>query len=111
MQTLYRKPTLPPDTVQSMTDVFQGSLLTSIIQKARLLTMLDEHLKNILPPELAAHVRVMNVASRTLILSTHSAAIATRIQMMTGQLVEKIRKNPLFLHIQIIQCRIRVETN
>lgn len=85
-----------------------GSPLQKIIQKAKYLLTLNAYVQTIIPASFAADCQVMNVDQSILILGVTNAAIATRIRMMSSELIEKLHEKKAFSHIQTIHCRVNV---
>ena len=63
-----------------------------ILNHARLLNNLDHILENLLDPGLSSHCLVAEYRNSCLILACSSAAIATRIRMISQQLLESFRE-------------------
>ncbi|OGT48808.1 MAG: hypothetical protein A3E82_08340 [Gammaproteobacteria bacterium RIFCSPHIGHO2_12_FULL_38_11] len=103
MQTIHEK----PDDLHPVMDSLGHSSLGKIIRKAKYLLALDHALQTILPPEFANHCRVVNINQAIVILGIDSAAIATRIQMMSEDIVQRLRKNKEFKMVLGIQCKVQ----
>lgn len=95
-----------PEELQSVKDVFGHADLRKIIQKARFLLELDRFTKTILPESFASHCQVMNLSEYTLVLGVTSAAIATRIQFLSADLLNSIRNEARFSKILNIRCKV-----
>lgn len=104
MQTIHEK----QDDLHPVMETFGRSSLGKIIQKAKYLLALDHAMQTILPPEFANHCRVMNINQAILILGVDNAAIATRIQMLSADIIQKLRNNAEFKMVLGIQCKVQV---
>lgn len=99
MQTLYRE-------IPTAVDACTGTSLNKIIQKARFLLALDHYTQTILPDTLKSYCHVMNVQNGVLILGVSSAAIATRLQFMSNELLRDIQNNPQFVRVRDIKYTV-----
>ncbi len=70
-----------------------GSGLAGLLQRAEALAKVDAVVRDLLPGNLAPHVRVANVRDGKLILCTPVAAIATRLRMEAPQLLARLRSH------------------
>lgn len=102
MQTIHEK----SDDLQPVGTVFENTSLRRIVQKAEFLLALDRHVQTILPESFAPHCQVMNMNEYTLILGVTSAAIATRIQFLSTDLLTLLRKEAKFSRILNIRCKV-----
>lgn len=82
----------------------QGNL-GQILAHARVLNRLDDILASVLDPTLAAHCQVAEFCNQTLILLCSNAAFATRIRMISRQLLDSFREEGRF-GIERIEVRI-----
>lgn len=98
------------DNLQPVVDVFQHSSLQRIVQKARLLLVLDREIQKLLPTGFGSYCHVMNINQNTVILGISNAAIATRVQITAAEMVSKLQKNTMFHFVQKMQCKVCVET-
>lgn len=103
MQTLYRD-------IPTAVDACEGSALNRIIQKAQFLLALDHYTQTILPDTLKSYCHVMNVQNGVLILGVSSAAIATRIKMMSSDIIRAVKKEKRFAAIIDLKCTICAKT-
>src|SRR3990167_8124948 len=102
MQTIHEN----LDDLQPVRTVFENTSLQKIVQKAGFLLTLDRHVQTILPESFAPHCQVMNINEYTLVLGVSSAAIATRIQFLSADLLESLRKEPRYSRILNIRCKV-----
>lgn len=102
MQTIPEK----LDDLQPVVSVFKNASLQRIVQKAEFLLALDRHMQTILPKSFTPYCQVMNLDEYTLVLGVTSAAIATRIQFLSADLLESLRKEARFSRILNIRCKI-----
>jgi hypothetical protein len=102
MQTIHEK----SDNLQPVVSVFKSASLQRIVQKAGFLLALDRHMQTILPESFAPYCQVMNLNEYTLVLGVTSAAIATRIQFLSADLLESLRKESRFSRILNIRCKV-----
>lgn len=70
-----------------------GSGLAGLLQRAEALAKVDAAVRDLLPGNLAPHVRVANVRDGKLILCTPVAAIATRLRMESPTLLEQLAEH------------------
>jgi hypothetical protein len=82
------------------------SSLGKIIQKAKWLLTIDRAMRTILPAGFSAHVHVMNLNQRTLVLGVRSSAVATRIQFMASDLIAQLHTRTEFQIVREIQCKV-----
>ncbi len=94
------------EDLQPVSTVFENASLQRIVQKAGFLLALDRHMQTILPESFAPHCQVMNVNEYTLVLGVTNAAIATRIQFLSDELLGSLRKEPRFSRILNIRCKV-----
>lgn len=94
------------DDLHPVMDSLSSSSLGKIIQKAKWLLAIDQHLKTILPEAFRAHCQIMNVHHHELILGVDNAAIATRVQLMSAELIRELQKTKEFAKIGAIHCRV-----
>lgn len=64
-----------------------------LLERAGLLIRLERLLHSMIDPALAEHFRVANLRQNRLILLTPTAAWATRLRMVTPQLLESLRQS------------------
>lgn len=101
-----------PDNLQPVMEVIdrqsqQASPLQKIVQKARFLIAADDHLRTLLPREFAMQCKVMNYHEGTLVLQVSSAAIATRLQFQSRDLLEKIRVVKRFERVRMLRFKVQ----
>ena len=101
MQTIHEK----HNDLHPVMDTFGHSPLGKIIQKAKYLLKLDQVMQTLLPPEFVNHVQVMNIKQGVVILGVDSAAISTRIQLMSADILSALQKKPGFKNVAGIQCK------
>ena len=95
---------------QPLMDCAQNSSLRHLIQKAKRLLSIDREIKNLLPEGYEKYCHVMNLNQHTLILGVSNAAVATRIQLLSHQLVLDLHRKNKLTPIQKIQCKVCAET-
>lgn len=81
--------------------------LQKIIQKARFLMAVDDHLHQVLPKELGINCTVMNYNNGTLVIGVANAAMATRLRFESRAILEKIRSSKQFDSIRMLQFKVR----
>lgn len=108
MQTLYRNE--KPDDLQPVMDCFQGTPLQKIVLKAKFLLALDQALQPILPESFRYACHVMNVHQGVVILGVSNASIATRIQFLSANLLQELRKKREYAQLTGIQCKVCAKT-
>ena len=96
------------DDLQPVMQVISHSPLQKLVDKARLLLALNRFVQAWLPPEWVSHCRVMNLDLQTLVLGTDNAALATRIQFMSSDLISVLKKEKSFPVISAVRCRVRL---
>lgn len=77
-------------TVCSCSEILEQAHLP-IIERARKLTRLEQAVLQILPDELAAHCKVLNLKNETLVLSTVSPAWAGRLRFLAPDLIKQLK--------------------
>ena len=99
-----RKPGSKAKSVQSlMQDRNPG--LGKLLAHARILNRLDQILTSILDPALSAHCQVAEFRNHCLILVCSNATFATRIRMISQQLLDSFREDGEF-GIERVDIRI-----
>jgi hypothetical protein len=104
MQTIHEK----PDDLHPVMNTFGDSALGKIIQKANYLLALDRAMQTILPSEFVNHCHVMNINQSVVILGVNSAAIATRIQLMSSDIISALQNIREFQGLLRIHCKVQV---
>ncbi|OGT26087.1 MAG: hypothetical protein A3I77_00210 [Gammaproteobacteria bacterium RIFCSPLOWO2_02_FULL_42_14] len=97
------------DDPQPLSQILGRNSLGQLIQKAHQLRAIEKALKPILPTEFAKSCYVLNIDQRKIILGVANAAIATHMQMITGEIIQILQKIPEFQQFQTIQCRVRTQ--
>jgi hypothetical protein len=80
-----------------------------ILERANKLSRLEQAVLQLLPTELAAHCKVLNLKNETLVLATPSPAWAGRLRFAAPDLLAQI-KCQLSLDIHTLDLRIQPET-
>ena len=80
-----------------------------LLERARKLQRLEQAVLGLLPENVAAHCRVMNLKNEILVLAAPSSAWAARLRFAGPQLVEQL-KGQFALNLRTIQIRIQPET-
>ena len=83
----------------------QNPGLGQLLAHARVLNRLDQILASILDPNLSCHCQVAEFRDRCLILACSNATFATRIRMISPQLLESFREEGDF-GIERVEIRI-----
>lgn len=96
------------EELQPVLSAIAGSSLQKLVQKARILLALDRFVQNWLPEDFRKHCRVMNLDNQTLVIGANHAALATRIQFMSSDLLKLLRKDMSLPVILAIKCRVRI---
>jgi len=91
-QAILRLPVQPPDrsTFRTPLAAADESRLQSLAERVRWLDMLDRHLRQSLPPELASQCRLANVRDGRLVFLIRAAA-ATKLRLHTPTLLAAAR--------------------
>lgn len=97
-----------PADLQPVIQAVAGSSLRKLVEKARLLLNLDRFVQAWLPAELKPHCHVMNLNERTLVLGLDNAAWTTRMQFISSDLMDALKKESDFPVILNVRCRVRV---
>jgi len=80
-----------------------------LLERARKLQRLEQAVLGLLPGNVAAHCKVMNLKNEILVLAAPSSAWAARLRFAGPQLVEQL-KGQFALNLRTIQIRIQPET-
>lgn len=83
----------------------QNPGLGKLLAHARVLNRLDQILASILDPNLSCHCQVAELRDHCLILACSNATFATRLRMISPQLLESFREEGDF-EIERIEIRI-----
>jgi len=94
------------DELQSVAQIMARSPLQVLVEKAQLLIALNRFVQIQLPTEFSSHCRVMNLDEKTLVLGADNAALATRIQFLSSDLVKALKKKTHFPVITHVRCRV-----
>ncbi len=97
-----------PDELQPVLSAIVSSPLQKLVEKAQLLLKLNVFVQNWLPEDFRPHCRVMNLDYQTLVLGADNAALATRIQFMSPDLLKLLKKEMNLPIVVSIRCRVRV---
>lgn len=102
------KHTIPekPEDLQPVVDVFGQPVLRQIVQKAKFLLDLNCFMQTILPAPFAPYCQVLNLNEYTLILGVSSAALITRIQCLSDELLKALRNDKRYSSILNIRCKV-----
>ena len=90
-----RKPGSKPTSVQALMRG-KNTGLGHLLAHARVLDRLDQKLASIIDPALSPHCQVAEFRNHCLILVCSSAAFATRIRMISQQLLDSFREDGEF---------------
>ena len=77
-----------------------------LLERARKLSRLERTVLELLPVELAAHCKVLNLKSEILVLAVPSPAWAGRLRFATPELI-KLLKHRLALDVRTIELKIQ----
>lgn len=80
--------------------------LNGIVQRARELQSLEQLIRSWLPQTLAAHVKLAAVRDDTLVLSTSSAAWATKLRFESPGILAAARRNESLRDVRVVKIRI-----
>jgi len=80
-----------------------------LLERARKLQRLEQAVLGLLPENLAAHCRVMNLKNETLILAVPSSAWAARLRFTGPELVQQLNGQSA-LKLRTIQVHIQPES-
>jgi hypothetical protein len=80
-----------------------------LLERARKLQRLEQTVLGLLPENVAAHCRVMNLKNEILILAAPSSAWAARLRFAGPELVKQL-KSQFALKLRTIQIQIQPET-
>jgi hypothetical protein len=81
--------------------------LNFIFTKAKKLQTINQSFANYLDPSIQSQCQVANMVDKCLILIVTSGSIAMQMRLMTDEILQKIKQNPLFSTIKTIQCLVR----
>lgn len=81
--------------------------LKKLLKHAKELALLNQQLIAYLDKALVPYCKVANLSGNKLVLMVANGAIATNIRFQTPNLLRKFKENPLFSHIEMIQCKVR----
>lgn len=95
------------DTLQPVMQVIAASPLQKLVQKARFLLALDDHLHKHLPKQFSGLCSVMNVQHNTVIIQTTSAAVATRLRFLSDDLLSELQQTDTFKTIRQLDFKVR----
>lgn len=104
MQTAYSNE--KPADLQPVMQAVAHSSLRQLVEKARLLLKLDRFVQAWLPTELKSHCHVMNLNQQTLVLGLDNAAWVTRMQFISSDLMDALKKESDFPVILNVRCRV-----
>lgn len=68
---------------------------------------LQQHLDNLIEPELGRFIRVSNLKNQTLILMADNASVATHIKLIAPELVKILKEKAKEFNITEIKCKIK----
>ncbi len=63
-----------------------------VLERARKLVRLEKAVRELLPAELAAHCKVLNLKNETLVLATSSPAWTSRLRFASAELIRQLRR-------------------
>ncbi|NVK21016.1 MAG: DUF721 domain-containing protein [Kangiellaceae bacterium] len=83
-----------PFRAKSVADILNtpDGVLKALMDKSNALDSITQDVHQFLPPELAAHCRVVNYNRQTLILGADSPVWATRLRYLSSQLLTDLRQ-------------------
>jgi hypothetical protein len=81
-----------------------------LLERARKLQRLERAVLGLLPDNLAAHCRVMNLKNEILVLAAPSSAWAARLRFAGPELAQQL-KDRFALNLRTVQVRIQPETH
>ena len=79
--------------------------LRQLTDQANRLSELDRAMRNVLPANLATHVRLATINDGCLVLQAESPAWATQLRYKTPEILANLRRNPDFSAIRSIRIR------
>lgn len=93
---------------KTIANIFKESKneLAMLVNKARELQQLNQHLSNILDTKLFSHCKVANFENNLLTLVTDNSNWATQIRYHIPDLIEQLKEVPAFRGLQTIRCII-----
>ncbi len=80
-----------------------------LLERARKLQRLEQAVLGLLPENVAAHCKVMNLKNEILVLSAPSSAWAARLRFAGPELIKQL-KSQFALNLRTIQIHIQPET-
>ena len=92
--------------METLNQLFDGELLSPILQKVRFLQGLQLIVNQQLSVELQTHCCVANYAGGCLSLAVDSGAWATPLRYAIPDLLERLRSLPEFTTLQNIRCLV-----
>ncbi|MEA2080218.1 MAG: DUF721 domain-containing protein [Pseudomonadota bacterium] len=81
-----------------------------LLERARKLQRLEQAVLGLLPEDVAAHCRVMNLKNKILVLAAPSSAWAARLRFAGPELVRQLN-GQFALNLHTIQLRIQPQTS
>lgn len=99
---MYRKDAVPCSSILAAANL-------PLLDRARKLQRLEQAVLQLLPENLSAHCKVMNLKNEILILATTSSAWAARLRFATPDLLKQLECQHA-LRLRSIQLRIEPET-
>jgi hypothetical protein len=90
MSDSFKKPGGSYKSIQTLMQ--KNSRLGLLVAHARVLNRLDQILTSVLDPNLSCHCQVAEFKNRSLILACSNATFATRIRMISPQLLDSFRE-------------------
>ena len=95
------------DNLQPVMDIIAQSPLQKLVEKARLLIALDEHLHKYLPKQFSGLCSVTNVQHNAVIIRTNNAAIATRLRFLSDDILKSFHEAEKFKSIRKVDIKVQ----
>ncbi len=95
-------------TVYSCSQILEQAALP-VLERARKLARLEKAVRQLLPTELAAHCKALNVKNETLVLAAASPVWANRLRFAGADLIQQLRRRHS-LKVTRIALKVRAET-
>lgn len=81
-----------------------------VVQRAQKLARLEQAVLQLIPVELVAHCKVLNLRNETLVLAASSPAWAARLRFAVPDLIRQLKRR-FALEVRSVDLRIQPETS
>ncbi len=95
-----------PQNIRDLLSDFGDSGLRKLVRHAQRFRSADKIVKQFLPAHLHGHCQVAHLDTSQLTLTVDSAAWLTQLRYAQQTLLQQLKKQPQFIHLQTIQLRV-----